>query len=124
MKSKQLFTVFQFNRQSYIASYENMNIAIYAEGYINLVQILDLSQEDVVDIGSSFQRVALVVLSRTHLTYFIPYYTEYGTINFKETNKFRMPSNYEHMTVSSIGDLCLMSRKRRKLFILRIYRDL
>jgi len=80
MERKKIFAPIKLNGQSFYAFFENKTVTIYSESFINIVQVLNCSEDEVIGIDSSSTKPFLAVLQRSHIMLYQPYYTIYGTI--------------------------------------------
>jgi hypothetical protein len=110
-----------FNDQYYYAFYSSKNIDIYSTKFVNLVQvfcsdqILDVSNHDVVTIKSSFVKPALFALTRKAVLVFSPYYSVYGTINFRRIHTEQLSAEFSSMDVAASGDYLVLTNLGKHL---------
>lgn len=64
-------------------------------------------------IRSSFVKPALFVLTRKAIVVYSPYYSVYGTINFRRIHSEPLAAQYSSLDVSASGDYLVLTDKGR-----------
>jgi hypothetical protein len=108
-RSRRLESEIYFNDQYFYALFSNKNIDIYSTKFVNLVQILDVSDQDIVSMRSSFIRPGLFVLARNALLVYSPYYSIYGTISFSRIFKEPLSTPAAAIEVSVSGEYLVLT---------------
>lgn len=104
-------TEIYFNDQYFYAFYSNKNIDIYSTKFVNLAQILDVSDFDVISLKSSFIKPAIFVLTKRAVLVYSPYYSTFGTINFCRIHLESISSEFTSLEVSMTGEFLVLTMK-------------